>query len=100
LTTFARPQALNLVDGYDTAGDPVEFEIRAYVQPMTDKETRDMPEGQNGEEWYNVWSLEEFKRRDMIFYRDQWHEIKAVSDWQEATTYLYRGRFVRTEDEL
>jgi len=54
--------------------------ISAHVQPLSDKELRNVPEGQNTMEWINIWSLSEIKPKDLIGV----HTVQKVKYWEEG----------------
>ena len=66
--TLKRPSAGTIVDGFQQPGTPVASTILAVIQPMSAKELRNVPEGQNTVQWYSVWALSQVLVKDVITY--------------------------------
>ncbi len=65
VTLVRRTAGLN-VRGYGTETVDSTTVIKAAIQPMGDRELRNMPEGQNTLEWWNLWSESELRVRDLV----------------------------------
>ena len=72
--------------------------IKAVVQPMTEDELRNVPEGQNTLEWLTIWSRSSFVNKDIIKYQNKNYTIQRVEYWDE--TPYYKGAMVRVEDQI
>jgi hypothetical protein len=64
--TMFSPQPPTVVDGYAVPGTEFRSVITATVQPVAGDELRNLPPGQNSENWRSVWSVDEVNLRDVI----------------------------------
>lgn len=64
--TVSRPGTETVANGYVTTGVASITGVKAHCQPMSDRELRNVPEGQNTLEWYNIWSRYELKVKDIV----------------------------------
>jgi len=64
--TVYRPGVTTTVDGYRTRAPDTVINTEVHFQPMSPKELRNVPEGQNTLEWYVGWSEIELKVKDKI----------------------------------
>lgn len=86
--TRSRPGATTTVDGYRGTGANTDTSIQAHIQPMTAKELRNVPEGQNTMEWVNIWSLSDLQEGDQIIDGGKTYEVQR---------YKERGDFFKAE---
>lgn len=64
--TVNRPDYKNTVDGYVSQTSLAVAGITGHMQPLSPRELRYVPEGDNTLEWWNVWTLAEIKLGDTI----------------------------------
>lgn len=95
LTRAAVP---TIVDGISTPGTPTTTEIDAYQQPMTAKELRNLPPGQNSGEWRNIWSEIQMKLTDVMDINGLPFTVQKVVLWEEGPFYIANAN--HTEDVL
>lgn len=86
--TRLRPGATTTVNGYRTSAAPASDPIQAHIQPMSPKELRNVPEGQNTMEWVSVWSLFDLQENDKIVDGGKTYEVQRFKD---------RGDFFKAE---
>lgn len=82
--TLTRPGAHAIVDGIATPAAGSDITIDAYSQPMSPKELRNLPPGQNAGEWRNVWTEDSIKIRDVITINGNGFTVQRVSVWEEG----------------
>lgn len=95
---LTRPGADAFVDGIGTPGAGTVTEIDAYQQPMTPKELRNLPPGQNAGEWRNVWTEYAVKLKDQIDINGLTFTIQKVALWEDGIFYIANAN--RAEDAL
>lgn len=62
--------------------------VKGVIQPMSPKELRNVPEGQNTLEWRNVWSETELRNRDLITDPEgNQFTLQSVEFWREGIFY-------------
>ncbi|TQI72911.1 hypothetical protein FHT98_0631 [Bosea sp. AK1] len=110
---MARPCTLRVyppptvVKGKATRGEPVETPIRAVIQAPSERDMRDVPEGQRTEAWVTVWSRTPLNTSDeddqqgadeVINARGEAYRIVRVQDRAEGGFYRAIARLVREHD--
>lgn len=93
-----RRGAAALVDGISTPAASTTIRIDAYQQPMSAKELRNLPPGQNSGEWRNVWTEYAIKLTDQITINGLNFTIQRVALWEDGSFFI--GNANRTEDVL
>lgn len=69
---FAVPLTVNRPTGEDRAAGfggktyTAITGVQGHMQPLSPRELRFVPEGENTLEWYHVWSLSEIKEDDLV----------------------------------
>jgi len=86
------------IDGIAQPGTPVITDVLAYHQPMSPKELRNLPPGQNAGEWRNVWTEYPIKLTDIITLSGIAFTIQKVELWEDGPFHIGRANY--TEDEL
>ena len=90
--TLGRPASKTVAGGYAQAAALSTSTIKAHVQPLSPKEKRDLPPGQNAIDWRNVWSyLSELKINDRITTGGVTYLIKNVIYWDEGEFWQAQG---------
>ncbi len=87
-----------IVDGISTPGATFVLEIDAHQQPMTAKELRNLPPGQNSGEWRNVWTEDNIRITDQIDIAGLIFTVQRVTLWDDGPYYL--ANVNRTEDTV
>lgn len=65
--TVTRPTGAETVtDGYAVKATEAVENLTGFMAPLSPRELRYMPEGQNTLEWWNVWSASELKAGDVV----------------------------------
>lgn len=93
-----RPGVAVRNEGYASEGPPDPLTISAHAQPLSPKEIRDLPPGQNATDWRNIWSEEEMIFSDRITSEGKKYTVKRIEYWPEGP--FYRAAAVKTEDVL
>ena len=70
----------------------------AVIQPMSDKDLRNVPEGQNSLDWISCWSEVDFALKDLVTYNGIDYEVAKKGRWEETPYFKYS--LVSTEDRL
>ncbi len=96
--TLTRPGTATIVDGIATPPAATNIDIEAVQQPMTAKELRNLPPGQNAGEWRNIWSEYEMKLADMITINNLPFTVQRVTLWEDGPFFIANAN--RTEDVL
>jgi hypothetical protein len=97
VTVTRTTRTASLTDGYGSDVD-VSGPILAVIQPMSGKELRNVPEGQNTLDWRNIWSLVEIKARELITDPEgNQFTIQSVEFWREGP--FYKATAVRADDD-
>ncbi len=86
-----------IVDGISSR-PTTTTEIDAYHQPMSPKELRNLPPGQNSGEWRNVWTEYPVKLTDEIDLNGILFVIQKAELWEDGPFYIANA--VYTEDVL
>lgn len=83
-------------DGYqnDAAGNPAT--IQAHIQPMGDKDLRNVPEGQNTLKWIMIWSEVDLPEKYKVTYGGVVFTIQKTQFWDDGG--FYRAAAVHIED--
>ncbi len=87
-----------IVDGIATPAADVITPILAYHQPMTAKDLRNLPQGQNAGEWRNVWTEYAAKLTDKIDLNGIPYTVQRIALWQDGPFYILNVNY--TEDVL
>lgn len=82
-----RPGSITVADGFKTRAADTVIPIDAAVQPLSPKELRNVPEGQNELEWKNIWSGSEMKNKDKVEVNGIDYTIQKVEYWEEGSFY-------------
>jgi hypothetical protein len=94
-----RPAADTITDGYAIPGAPTSDTIFGTVQPLSGKELRNLPPGQNALDWRNVWSLDELFLRDQLTIEGVTYVVQQVDPWQIDGQY-WKAQACRVADRL
>lgn len=94
--TLKRPGVESTVNGFRVPAATVTSTIEAYVQPMSAKELRNVPEGQNTVAWYSVWALSEVKTKDVITWEGNDYTIQRATGRPEGG--FWRASAVHVDD--
>lgn len=94
----ARPAVPTVVDGYAVPGASERLFMDMVVQPMSPKELRNLPPGQNTLDWRNIWSLCEVKLRDVVKLRDGNFVVQSVVFWEDGD--FWKATASRVLDQL
>lgn len=86
--TMTRPGTSAIVDGIATPSADTDIDIEAVIQPMTAKELRNLPPGQNAGEWVNVWSETQMKLNDVITYNGVAFTVQRTTMWEDGPFYI------------
>jgi len=86
--TLTRASSPTIVDGVSTPGTPVTSVIKAYIQPMTSKDLRNLPQGQNAGEWINIWTENPIQIIDEVPFRGVQFTVQRVSLWDDGPFYI------------
>jgi hypothetical protein len=77
---------------YLKKGTPATTTIQAHVQPLSPKEIRDLPPGQNAIDWRNVWSTtDDLLIGDIITVGGISYRLKSAIYWEEGEFYQGQG---------
>lgn len=98
LTSVSRPGAATTADGYRRPGADTVITMYLYIQPMSLKELRNVPEGQNTLSWFNVWSVDPVLVKDKITYNGINYTVQRAIDRPEGG--FYRAQAVKVSDTL
>lgn len=96
LSTVNRPGADTTVDGFRVPGADTVLSIDLYMQPMSLKELRNVPEGQNTLSWFNVWAVDALKVKDKITYENEVYTVQRNIPRPEGG--FYRAQAVKVDD--
>lgn len=96
--TVQRPTAPTVTDGYAIPNTPTTVTIDAHVQPLDTKELRNLPPGQNGSDWRNIWSLQLIRIRDRILIEGNYYTLQSEATWVQGA--FWRAQVVRVMDQL
>lgn len=83
-------------DGYASEAATVASDIKAHIQPMTQKELRNVPEGQNTLQWISIWSEANIHEKATIVYGGATYTIQKVEFWDDGG--FYKAAAVHVED--
>jgi hypothetical protein len=84
----SRPGAETNVGGFIQKATPTTTTIQAHVQPLSPKEIRDLPPGQNAIDWRNVWSTtDDLLINDVITTGGISYRLKSAIFWEEGEFY-------------
>lgn len=86
--TLIRIATPTIVDGISTPGTPIVTTIDAVQQPMTAKQLRNLPQGQNSGEWRTVWTEAEIKVTDTITIGSIIFTFQRVALWEDGPFYI------------
>lgn len=90
--TLLRPVEQAIVDGYVTPSTESIAAITGHMQPLSPREMRLVPEGQNQLEWWHVWSMDEIKVDDIVTDAGQPAvTVMRVEYWKEGAFYHAQG---------
>lgn len=90
--TRSRPGTATRSGGYAKPGTPTTKTILAHVQPLSPKEIRDLPPGQNAIDWRNFWSTtDELLIKDSITTGGITYRLKSVIFWDEGEFWQGQG---------
>ena len=89
----SRPGTEANVGGFIQKATPTTTTIQAHVQPLSPKEIRDLPPGQNAIDWRNVWTVEpnDILINDVITAGGIQYRLKGAIFWEEGEFYQGRG---------
>jgi hypothetical protein len=88
----SRPGVATIVDGKGQKPTPTTTTIQAHVQPLTPKQIRDLPPGQNAIDWRNIWSTtDNLIIKDVITTGGISYRLKSVIFWEEGEFYHGQG---------
>ena len=77
---------------YIAKGTPTITTIQAHVQPLSPKEIRDLPSGQNAIDWRNIWSTtDDLLINDVITVGGIAYRLKSAIFWEEGEFYQGQG---------
>lgn len=96
--SLARPNASSVLAGYAQPGTDTTTTIQAAVQPLSAKELRDLPPGQNAIDWRNFWSLSELRIKDKITVGGITYRLKNAVYWPEGE--FWQGQGSKVSDTL
>lgn len=85
----------SFVDGYVVKGSETTQAIQAHIQPMSEKELRNAPSGQNTLQWIVIWSEIDLPEKDKITYNGVIFTIQRVEFWDDGS--FYRAKAVHVE---
>ncbi len=87
-----RRAAGTISGGFGQAGTPTTTTIQAHVQPLSPKEIRDLPPGQNAIDWRNFWSTtDDLVIDDVIAVNGISYRLKNAIFWEEGEFYQGQG---------
>lgn len=90
--TRSRPGAVTISDGKGQKASPSVTIIQAHVQPLSPKQIRDLPPGQNAIDWRNVWSTtDDLLINDVILSKGISYRLKSAIFWEEGEFYSAQG---------
>lgn len=92
------PKAKTITDGYAIDNGSTQRYVIGTIQPLSPKELRNMPEGQNAADWRNVWSVSELLLRDRVQIDSQWYTVQRVEFWDEGK--FWKAQVTRAIDKL
>ena len=95
--TVTRPNREQVTDGYVTPTTISVAGVTGHMQPMSDKERRDMPEGTNTLEWWNIWTLAAIQIGDVITDASGVPPsvtVKKLKPWKEGPFWHGQGVIV------
>lgn len=75
-----RPGSVSTLDGYRSTSAATEFETEVTIQPMTAKDLRNVPEGQNALQWFTVWGPDELRVKDQIHFNDVIYTVQRAKE--------------------
>ena len=88
----SRPGAEVNLAGYIQKATPTTTTIQAHVQPLSPKEIRDLPPGQNAIDWRNIWSTtDDLLVNDVITTGGIAYRLKSAIFWEEGEFYQAQG---------
>lgn len=85
--SLKRPGSITVTNGFKTRAADTVISIEAAVQPLSAKELRNVPEGQNELEWKNIWSGSELRNKDKVEVNGIDYTIQKVEYWEEGGFY-------------
>jgi len=94
--THKRPGVESTVNGFRVPAAAVISTIEAYVQPMSPKELRNVPEGQNTVAWYSIWALSEVRNKDVITWEGSDYTVQRATGRPEGG--FWRASAVHVND--
>lgn len=83
-------------DGYQADAAGSDASIKIHIQPMGDKELRNMPEGQNTLKWIVMWSETNLPEKHKVTYGGVVFTIQKTQFWDDGG--FYRAAAVFVED--
>lgn len=86
----------SFVDGYVVKSTESDQTIKAHIQPMNEKELRQVPELQNTLQWIVIWSEISLPVKDKITYGGVIFTIQKVEFWDDGP--FYRAKAVHVEE--
>jgi len=66
--------------------------IEMFVHPLSDKEIKSLPEGEQTEEWHNIFTIEKINGKDRFVMNDKIYTIENMVTYPTH----YEGRACRT----
>jgi hypothetical protein len=87
-----------VVDGYQAPAQPSTFDANIYPQPLSHREVRNLPEGQNASDWRTLWSDKELKLLDRVNVDGDFFTVESVAKWPEGNFWIAHA--VRVIDRL
>ena len=96
----SRPGTETNVGGYIQKPTPTTTTIQAHVQPLSPKQIRDLPPGQNAIDWRNIWTVEpnDILINDVITSGGIAYRLKSAIHWEEGE--FYQGQGSKVSDTL
>jgi len=73
--------------------------IFAVIEPMSAKEMRNLPNGQDSFSWFSVWANKKYriKLKDKICINNSEYEIQKISEWNYHGDYMEYGVVDRSQ---
>lgn len=89
----SRPGAESNIGGFIQKATSITTTIQAHVQPLSPKEVRDLPPGQNAIDWRNIWTIEpsDLLINDVITVGGISYRLKSAIYWEEGEFYHGQG---------
>ena len=95
--SIQRPVAAVITDGFAVPGTPQVVTVRGYHQPLSPREVRNLPPGQDASDWRNIWSEDEVLIRDRVTLGAEVFTVERVERWPEGPHWKSQAVIVKDQ---